>query len=76
MPADGVDSPRLFTVAQAARYLNVSRAQMFRILKAGEVTGLKIGRLTRVRPEALEEYIDRLDGLSRSPGSPTLTRAA
>jgi excisionase family DNA binding protein len=76
MPADAVDGPRLLTIAQAARYLNVSRAQMFRIAKAREVPVLKIGRLSRVRPEALEEYIGRLDTLSRSPGSPTLTRVA
>jgi hypothetical protein len=49
---------------------------MFRILKAGEVPVLKIGRLSRVRPEAVEEYITQLDSLSQRPGSSTLPRVA
>jgi excisionase family DNA binding protein len=73
---DGPITPRLLTVAEAAQMLNVSRAQMFRILKAKQLPVLKIGRLSRIRPEAVEEYIARLDELSRSAGSRTFPRVA
>jgi excisionase family DNA binding protein len=63
-------------VAEAAQMLNVSRAQMFRILKAKQLPVLKIGRLSRIRPEAVDEYIARLDTLSRAAAKPTLPRVA
>jgi excisionase family DNA binding protein len=72
----GLSSPRLLTVMDVARMLNVSKAQMFRILKAGQIPVVKIGRLSRLRPEAVEEYIVRMEGLPPDDGGPTLPRAA
>lgn len=71
-----LSSRRLLTVMDVARMLNVSKAQMFRILKAGQIPVVKIGRLSRLRPEAVEEYIVRMEGLPPDDGGPTLPRAA
>lgn len=48
---------RLLTVDQAAEYLQVSSRWVRRILREGHLKGVKIGKLWRVEPEALEEYV-------------------
>lgn len=51
----------LLTVAEAADQLQVSRTEMFRIIARGEVRVIKIGRLTRLRPETLRAFVERLE---------------
>ena len=48
---------RLLTVDQAAAYLQVGSRWVRRILREGHLKGVKIGKLWRVEPEALEEYV-------------------
>ena len=48
---------RLLTVDQAADHLQVTSRWVRRILREGHLKGVKIGKLWRVEPEALEEYI-------------------
>src|SRR5690606_37449050 len=49
----------LLTIEEAAELLHVGRCTMQALLTSGEVQSLKIGRLRRVPPSALEDYIDR-----------------
>lgn len=47
--------------AQVARRLNISVSQVHRIMRAGELPHLRIGKQSvRVRPEDLERYIESL----------------
>ena len=50
----------LLTVEEAARLLGIGRTTMFRLIKSGEVESVQIGRLRRIRPDALTAYTQRL----------------
>ena len=57
----GSDMPQLLlTVEEAARRLRICRSNMYKLITSGEVKSVRIGRLRRVRPAALEEYVQRL----------------
>jgi len=49
---------RLLTVDQAAEYLQVTSRWVRRILRDGRLKGVKVGKLWRVKPEDLLEYIE------------------
>jgi excisionase family DNA binding protein len=62
-PTDPTDSGTrwaLLTVEAAADQLSISRTTMYALLKNGDVTSLRIGRLRRVPAEALVTYTARL----------------
>jgi excisionase family DNA binding protein len=50
----------LLTVEEAAAALGVGRSLMFELIAAGEVNTVRVGRLRRIRPEALRAYVDSL----------------
>jgi len=52
----------LFTLDQTARYLNVSRPQVYSLVRSGELPALKLGGrgVWRVDRRQLETYIERL----------------
>jgi len=52
-------SPALFTLAQAADYMGVSESTVKKLWQERRLTGVKVGRLVRFRPEHLDEYIER-----------------
>jgi excisionase family DNA binding protein len=48
----------LFSVREAAEQLGVSRAYMYQLLRpTGPVPWVRLGRLRKIRPEALEDYV-------------------
>lgn len=49
----------LLTIEEAAERLHIGRCTMQALLTSGEVQSLKIGRLRRVPPSALKDYIER-----------------
>lgn len=49
--------PQLLTTDQAAQRIQVGRCTMQALVISGEVRSLKIGRLRRIPPEALDEYV-------------------
>jgi len=52
--------PRLLlTVEQAAERIGICRSNMFKLTR-GEVQSVRVGRLRRVTPDALEEFVRRL----------------
>jgi excisionase family DNA binding protein len=63
---DGTDqragqSPRLLlTVEEAAERIGVCRSNMFKLIRHGDVKSVKVGRLRRVTPAALEDFVRRL----------------
>jgi excisionase family DNA binding protein len=50
----------LLRVEVAADRIQVSRAQMYRLLAVGEVKSVKIGASRRVPLRALNDFVDRL----------------
>ena len=54
--------PRFFTLDETALYLNVSRPQVYSLVRSGELPAIKIGGrgVWRVDRRQLEAYIDRL----------------
>ena len=54
--------PRFYTLEQTARYLNVSRPQVYALVRAGELPAIKIGGrgVWRVDKRQLEDYIEGL----------------
>ena len=50
----------LLTVEEAADRLRICRSNMYKLISSGEVDSIQIGRLRRVTPSALEDYVRRL----------------
>lgn len=53
--------PRLLlTVEEAADRIGICRSNMFKLIRQGDVKSVKVGRLRRVTPAALEDFVHRL----------------
>ena len=53
--------PRLLLrIEEAAERLGIGRSLMYRLVLAGEVQSVPVGRLRRIPSEALTEYVERL----------------
>ena len=50
----------LFTILEAANYLRISRASMYRLVNQGDIKSFHIGKLPRIRRPDLEAYVERL----------------
>jgi excisionase family DNA binding protein len=61
-----VTVPLLLTVEQAADLLQIGRTIMFRLIDNGEVESIKIGKLRRIPPDAIDAYIARLRGTAEA----------
>ena len=61
MPND----PLVYTVAQAAEVLAVSRSTVYRLLSDGLLESVRVRSRTRIRVSALERYLDSLQRLRR-----------
>ena len=58
----------LLTVQEAADRLNLGRSLTYRLLLAGDLRSVTIGRARRVPVGAIEEFIQsRLDAVDNSP---------
>ncbi|MET8209436.1 excisionase family DNA-binding protein [Streptomyces sp. NPDC005373] len=50
----------LLTVEEAARRLRIGRTTCFKLVRAGEIESVMVGRLRRVPPDALGTYVSEL----------------
>lgn len=50
----------LVNVSEAAETLAMSRASLYRLIRRGEISVIKIGGMTRLETNALEDYVRRL----------------
>jgi excisionase family DNA binding protein len=48
---------RLRTVAEVASVLRVSNMTVYRLIKAGELAALRVGKSYRIREQELERYL-------------------
>ena len=59
--------PRLLlTVEEAADRVGICRSNMFKLIRQGDVKSVKVGRLRRVTPAALEDFVRQLSALADS----------
>ncbi len=56
---------RFLTVSEVAALLRVSNMTVYRLIKAGEVRAVRVGKSYRIRQRDLEAYLDA----SRTGGS-------
>jgi excisionase family DNA binding protein len=56
------DSPpalgRFYTVAEVARQLRVSNMTVYRLIKSGQLSAVRVGRGYRIRSEDIRKYLD------------------
>jgi putative molybdopterin biosynthesis protein len=57
---------RLLKSDDVAEILHISRSMAYLLMKRGDLPSVRIGSSVRVRPEDLEEYINK--NVSRNPG--------
>lgn len=55
----GTDHDRLWTVAEVADHMRVSNMTVYRLIKAGELPAIRVGKNYRIRGRELADYIDR-----------------
>lgn len=55
--ARGFGSDRLMTVAEVAATMRVSNMTVYRLIKAGDLPALRVGRNYRVRESDVEKYL-------------------
>ncbi|MFF0431856.1 excisionase family DNA-binding protein [Streptomyces sp. NPDC004327] len=58
----------LLTVEEAARRLRIGRTLCFRLVGSGELESVVVGRLRRVPPAAVHDYVTRFRATNR-PGA-------
>jgi excisionase family DNA binding protein len=63
-----MNAPLLLTLERAAEVLAVSPRTVRRLLDAGELAPVRIGRAVRVSAESLRGYVDRAIPESNNPG--------
>ena len=58
----GRPEPRLFTIADVAKYLSVSEAQVYSLVRSGQLPAVKLGGrgVWRIDRQRLDDYIERL----------------
>jgi excisionase family DNA binding protein len=59
VPREAGELPLLVTPVEAARLLSVDRATIYRLLIAGDLQAISIGRARRVVVASLHDYIAR-----------------
>ncbi|MFF3873224.1 excisionase family DNA-binding protein [Streptomyces sp. NPDC001978] len=52
--------PMLLTVEETARRLRIGRTTCFRLVRAGEIESVTVGRLRRVPADAVPAYVAKL----------------
>jgi excisionase family DNA binding protein len=63
-PEDGVPTPYLFSVNEAARLLGIGRTKCFELLGSEELPSVRIGRRRLVHRDAIRDYAARLAAFS------------
>jgi excisionase family DNA binding protein len=51
--------PEYLDYRQIETYCGMSRTTVWRLIKAGELDAVKVGRMVRVRRSSLDEYLNR-----------------
>lgn len=63
MHSDG-DVPKLLTVAEVADTLRVSTMTVYRMIKAGDLAAVRVGKSYRIRANALETFLTQSETIA------------
>jgi excisionase family DNA binding protein len=55
----GASMGRFLTVAEVARYLRVSNMTVYRLINAGQLAAVRVGRGYRIRDEDVTRYLQQ-----------------
>jgi len=55
------DLPILYTPAQTARIMGISRSQVYNLLNSGELNSIHIGRSRRIARKHVQDFIQSLE---------------
>lgn len=58
MPNGAAGGDRLWTVAEVADHMRVSNMTVYRLIKAGDLPAIRVGKNYRIRSSDLEAYLD------------------
>lgn len=58
-------SDRTLTTLEVCKRLSISKRTFYRLAEGKELKVFRIGREFRVRPEALDEYIEKKEGANQ-----------
>ncbi|MFZ5644122.1 MAG: helix-turn-helix domain-containing protein [Bacillota bacterium] len=53
------DNNEIMTIAQVAKYLQISEVTTYRLVQEGKIPAFKVGRGWRVKREDLKEFIEK-----------------
>jgi excisionase family DNA binding protein len=53
-----IDHDRLWTVAEVADHMRVSNMTVYRLIKAGDLPAIRVGKNYRIRGRELADYIE------------------
>jgi excisionase family DNA binding protein len=67
--ATTLNDTELMTIHEVARYLHLSEAQVYKMVRAGRVPSIRIGKAWRFKKELLDEWIRRESLLSLKPST-------
>ncbi len=59
VPEVSQTAPTLRTVDEAANYLRVSRRQVYKLVREGNLRAVRVGERLRFRPGDVEGYLER-----------------
>lgn len=62
-------APLLYTPEEAADVLRLSRTEIYRLIRVGELESVRIGARRRLPAQALNEYVDRLRDMQARPST-------
>lgn len=65
---DNIGSERLKSIPEFAAYLGVSVRTFYRMIERGQVEAVKLGKFTKITPEAQRKCIDNLPRCSYQRG--------
>jgi excisionase family DNA binding protein len=51
--------PELMTIEDVMKYLRKSRTTVYKLLREGDLKGIKVGRDWRVKKDDLQEYVNQ-----------------
>lgn len=52
-------SAKLLTVPEVAKYLQVTNARVYELVREGTVQAVRLGRQVRINPAILQDFVDR-----------------
>lgn len=52
-----VDADRLWTVSEVAQHMRVSNMTVYRLIKAGDLAAIRVGKNYRIRASHLDAYL-------------------